>query len=97
MENKDGRWGDKLEEVISLIEKYFANMLISTSQIKELIDKVMQTVNSRMSNEAQSGVDAPFTVKEVKNVVFSNRPTKSPSLDGFHNIIFQWMWHIVRD
>src|SRR3954467_14118426 len=48
------------------------------------------------SNEIFNELEAPFTVKEVKQVVDNLPNGKSPGPDGFDNEFFKRCWHIIQ-
>lgn len=41
MEDEDGRWCDKVEDITELIENYFSAIFTLTSSSREAIDKVL--------------------------------------------------------
>ena len=46
-------------------------------------------------NDGNAFLTAPFTKMEIKEIVFSIYPDKSPSPDGMNPAFFQWFWYVI--
>ena len=94
LRNNQGEWCSNSEEVDVLIIDYFKNLFTSdgchTAEVTQYVDK-------RITSEHNSMLLAPFSAIEVKEVVFSMHPDKSPGPDGMNLAFYQKFWHIVGE
>ena len=77
------------------MQGYFNDILCSSNPDEEIISQVTETISKRLPDDMKEALEAPFTVADVKDAVFSSGPTKAPGPDGFHGLFYQKMWDIV--
>lgn len=51
IEDDDGRWKDKNEEITTIIEQYFSDIFTSRNPTQEEMDQVLQNVPLRVNEE----------------------------------------------
>ena len=63
----------------------------SASQVDELLDSIPKLITDQDNNILM----APFTIQEIRKVVFSFSPDKAPGPDGFTTLFYQSYWNII--
>jgi hypothetical protein len=53
--------------------------------------------SERVSSEINSFFTAPFTMEEIKLVVFGMSSDKAPGPDGFSMIFYQTYWDVIKE
>ncbi|KAK2638011.1 hypothetical protein Ddye_025806 [Dipteronia dyeriana] len=66
----------------------FASLFKSSNPSFQDISKATVSIKCNLNDDHSTSWIASFTAKEIKIVVFSLSPTKSPGLDGFQAIFF---------
>lgn len=69
----------------------FCQGLFTSSQPLQ-IDLCLFALNHVVTNQMDTLLCQPFTVKEVKSVVFQMAPYKTPRPDGFGAYFYQYHW-----
>ncbi|KAL5776412.1 hypothetical protein ACOSP7_009338 [Xanthoceras sorbifolium] len=82
-------------KLAEMIQSYFAGMFQTSNIDFEVIDKVVQTVERRVSTSINCVLDAPFVADEVRRAIFAMHPTKAPGKDGMPAIFYQKYWETV--
>ena len=86
-----GQWCTDPAKINEIIGDYFTHIL--SSKIGSC-DEVIQCVEPKLTAEQNHSLTEPFTVVDVRDVIFSKHPDKSPSPDSM-NLFFQKFWSIV--
>lgn len=89
-----GNWqGDK--NIAQIAKNYFRDIFKAFSPTS--LNKVMDTINPKVTDSMNINLLAPFKADEVKSTIFSMSPHKAPGVDGFHANFFQKYWNIIGD
>lgn len=70
-----------------LITEYFQNLF--TSEVVIPTVEVLNKVKSRVSSYMNESLLAPYTMKEVKKVLFSIGDLKAPGSDGLRAVFYK--------
>lgn len=70
-------------------------MFASSNPSQDFIDNAMVVLESRITTNMKSQLDAPYTVEEVCDSLFCMAPWKALGPDGFHAGFFQKNWELV--
>lgn len=92
LKDEQGEWRESQEEIQDVVTSYFAKLFKSTELDGKLSER--EKVN-QVTEEENVELQAPVTLQEVKDAVFSMHPDKSPGPDGFNPGFFQSFWSIV--
>lgn len=74
--------------IINYFEKLFPSQTID-------VEMVSSCIATRITEAQNDFLTAPFTLEEVKLVVFSMHKDKAPGEDGFNTWFYQKYWHVV--
>ncbi|KAK1277944.1 hypothetical protein QJS04_geneDACA014426 [Acorus gramineus] len=81
-------------EIEELLINHFTCALIKhRGWIPDWVDEDLRKV----PDELWADLEAPFTINEIKKVVFGTDPDKDPGPNGFGLRFFQTFWSIVQD
>lgn len=78
-----GNSADQKEPMEAIANAYFHGLFTSTEPNEGGIDEVLQSLEPRMTEEANHLLSQLFTTKEVIDAISGMSHLKSPSLDGF--------------
>ena len=92
LKDDSGVWRDNEEEVEKMMLAYFQALYMSEGNNDGGCTDV---ISPMILNDDNAFLTAPFTKMEIKEVVFSMHPDKSPSPDGMNPAFFQWFWHVI--
>lgn len=82
-------WNNGLEE---LIGAYYDNLFQSRgSDMQEILEGIDVCINQAQNEE----LIQKFTDEEVRDVIFSMHPDKSPGPDGMNPAFYQRFWNII--
>lgn len=56
----------------------------------------IKLISTSLSKEDKLVLDAPFSMQEIKDAVFSMAPLKAPRSDRFPIGFFQKYWNIIK-
>ncbi|XP_074346146.1 uncharacterized protein LOC141684909 [Apium graveolens] len=89
-----GVWRETPEEIQVVIEEYFSAIFKASSVNGQLTEReeVQQVSESDNMN-----LISDVTEEEVKCVVFSMHPEKTPGPDGFNPAFYQSFWSVVKN
>lgn len=93
LKDSEGNWLNSRQEIAACITGHFRSI---ATTVKPIIDKKMidQIPNCITDNENGELCSIP-TEGEIKKVLFSMEPDKSPGPDGFLPIFFQLNWETI--
>ena len=92
IENSDGRWLDTESGVAGAIECYFQDIFTSIRPPEEATQRVVASVEDRITEEMSSTLGREFTAEEVRVALFEMGSLKAPGPDGFHAAFYQRNW-----
>ncbi|KAK2644989.1 hypothetical protein Ddye_020184 [Dipteronia dyeriana] len=75
--------------------RYFNALFSSSSPFVEDLKSFSEVINCKIDHDKRSSLERISMVEDVRSTVFSLGPTKAPSLDGFHIILFHKYWQVV--
>lgn len=89
---KHDEWKEGDEDIQGIIVDNFSDLFKSAMEVNGLTERE----NVKRITEEQNGeLGTTVTSEEVKMVVFSMHPEKSPGVDGLNPAFFQTYWSIV--
>lgn len=59
------------------------------------MDKVLSSLDPRLSKEGSQLLNQPFSNKEILDAITYMSPLKSPSPDGYPDLFYQKYWSIL--
>lgn len=77
--------------------KFYEDLFTSSEPIRANIEKVVESIGSRLSESEKEFLDKPFTRLKVQEALFQMHPNKSPGLDGFSSLFFRSNWVTIGD
>lgn len=87
IKDNSGQWCENLEDIQKVIEKYFSELFTTSSANGQLSQR---EEIKRVSKQENADLVSPVTEEEVKHDVFSMHPDKSPGLDEFNPVFYQF-------
>lgn len=88
LRDETGVWRTNKRQLEGMVDGYFRNLFRSTNPGEREIEEVLQSIDSRLSEETRLGLSQPFTAQEVKDALSSMSPLKSPGPDGYPALFF---------
>src|SRR6266498_4982349 len=91
--------GGKIEGQANLkayITKFYKELFGEPEESPSTLDEEGNQDIVQVSQEENSILIAPFTEKEVKDVVFQMEHNKAPGLDGFPAEFYQKFWDVIK-
>ncbi|KAL5542405.1 hypothetical protein UlMin_010115 [Ulmus minor] len=80
-----------------IIESYFETLFSSSSPSLVKFDRVLDTIDRKVTSQMNEQLDQVFGPEDVKEAVFQMAPTKSPGADGMSTIFYQSFWPVVGE
>lgn len=90
-----GIWVDQKEQMENVVQAYFQGLFTSTIPNEGEIDAVLQSLDTRVTEEANQLISQAFTAKEVIEAISGMSPLKSPGPDGFPTLFYHKYWSII--
>ncbi|KAL5555663.1 hypothetical protein UlMin_037899 [Ulmus minor] len=90
-------WCDTEQGMARIIESYFESLFSSSSPSLVEFDRVLDTIDRKVTSQMNEQLDQVFGPEDVKEAVFQMAPTKSPGADGMSAIFYQSFWPIVGE
>lgn len=91
--NDENVWLNSKEEIVECITQHFLKIATSVDpEIDQNIINLIHTSVTQNDNEMLCGIPSEI---EIKKILFSMEPDKSPGPDGFPPNFFQQSWEIV--
>ncbi|XP_062118997.1 uncharacterized protein LOC133832703 [Humulus lupulus] len=88
--NDGNEWCTSDSEISEITMKFYNSLFTSSSPSEEKIEELLQGVHISVSDEMNMSLEAPFSLEEIKDAVFSMPADKSPSPDeGFSALLQQ--------
>ncbi|XP_062104336.1 uncharacterized protein LOC133815521 [Humulus lupulus] len=84
---------DKFTDVVNHFVTHFQKIMGSKSMASSPIQKSCFELGHRLTLEQQVSLVKPFSIKEVKEAMFSIKSIKSPGPDGFGSGFFKALWN----
>ncbi|KAL5570777.1 hypothetical protein UlMin_020374 [Ulmus minor] len=91
------KWCDEEEGMAHIIENYFDTLFSSSSPSSVDFDRVLDSIERKVTPQQNEQLEQAFVAKDVKTAVFQMAPTKSPGADGMSAIFYQKFWRIVGE
>ncbi|KAL0451733.1 UNVERIFIED_CONTAM: Retrovirus-related Pol polyprotein from type-1 retrotransposable element R2 [Sesamum latifolium] len=96
IQNEEGRWLDKEEDIQDHIETYFGN-IFPTRNPSEEFERGTEAILVRIYHDMMQELSKPYTVEEISHALSQMAPLKSPEPDGMPLYFFQKYWHVVQE
>ena len=77
---------------------FFKNLLapeVFPSPSQAQVDEILESIPTVVTAQENEILMAPFTIQEIRKVVFSFPPDKAPGPDGFSALFYQSCWNII--
>lgn len=87
LQRADGQLTEDRREMEELTTDFYKNLY--TSEGVQDMDRVLNTVPTKVTPAMNDLLNAPYTHEEVKQALFQMFPTKAPGPDGFPAHFFQ--------
>ena len=95
-EKKEGRIHTDQENIMRISTDFYKNLYTSGKVKKDIQDKLLRNVKTKLSKEDKTTLDKAITEEEVKDAI-SNLPRgKSPGLDGFPVEFYSEYWYNIK-
>jgi hypothetical protein len=76
-----------------VILQFFTDLFSSESN--EIDPAFLEKIITKVTEEMNERLIAPFTAEDVKKAVFQIGDLKAPGPDGLHAIFYKKFWHLV--
>ncbi|KAL5543271.1 hypothetical protein UlMin_010981 [Ulmus minor] len=90
-------WCDTEQGMAQIIESYFETLFSSSSPSLVEVDRVLDTIDRKVTSQMNEQLDQVFGPEDVKEAVFQMAPTKSPGANGMSAIFYQSFWPVVGE
>ncbi|KAL5559022.1 hypothetical protein UlMin_035233 [Ulmus minor] len=80
-----------------IIESYFETLFSSSSPSLVEFDRVLDTIDRKVTSQMNEQLDQVFGLEDVKEAVFQMAPTKSSGADGMSAVFYQSFWLVVGE
>lgn len=95
LKDDNGIWLEGIDLLNPHIQDQFINQF--TSQVVQTDPSLLDKVETKLIDNMNDILMAPFIADDVRKDVFSIGDLKAPAPDGLHVIFFKQYWHILRD
>ncbi|XP_071902137.1 uncharacterized protein [Coffea arabica] len=94
LQREDGTWTESEQAVSKEIAEYYRNLFNSNDvgDLTEVLDGIPHTI----TDELNGNMMKPVLEEEIKAVIFSMNPDKSPGVDGMSPLFFQKFWTTIK-
>ena len=92
LQNSLGVMSDDPEELKSLVHEFYETLY--TSEGVNNMEAVLSCVPTKVTDEMNELLTAPYKGEEVKAALFQMFPTKAPGPDGFPAHFYQRHWDL---
>ncbi|KAL5578204.1 hypothetical protein UlMin_019903 [Ulmus minor] len=89
------KWCNEEEGMAHIIESHFETLFSSTSPSSVDLDRVLVSIEKKLTPQLNDQLEQAFEAEDVKTVVFQMAPTKSPGADEMSAIFYQKFWPII--
>lgn len=90
-----GCWTEDPLEIDNIFISYFENLFNSTNPSQDNLDRALDGIPSKVNQEMNNILMAPFTRKDIEIAIHQMFPTKAPGPDGFPALFYQKFWNTV--
>jgi len=84
---------EDIEDVAEVATNYFKNIFHSSTC--DQMEECLNTVPHRITLDMHEVLSRPYSMEEVKAMLFQMGPTKTLGPDGMNALFYQKFWHIV--
>ncbi|OMO91484.1 reverse transcriptase [Corchorus capsularis] len=95
IKNEAGLWFSDPLQMEAEFTRYFRNIFTSDTHTMTSIEKVVECLDNRITEDMRLVMDAAYTPEDIKQAAFQMQGDKAPGLDGMTPLFFQKCWHIV--
>ncbi|KAL5560010.1 hypothetical protein UlMin_036221 [Ulmus minor] len=89
------KWCDTEQGMAQIIESHFETLFSSSSPSLVEFDRVLDTIDRKVTTQMNEQLDQVFGPEDVKEAVFQMAPTKSPGADGMSAVFYQSFWSVI--
>ena len=90
LRDEDGTWHEDEDQISSMLIAYFADLF--TSFNPHDLDRVLDGVQSVVTEDMRTDLARPYTVEEVEFTIKEMAPLKAPGPDGMPPLFYQTYW-----
>ena len=80
-----------------MVQEFFQALFQSSNPSHTEVSNASGRISSCFDQAQREVLSMEFTEEDVRLAIFDLNRSKSPGLDGFHEIFFQKFWHILRE
>ncbi|KAL5558507.1 hypothetical protein UlMin_034718 [Ulmus minor] len=91
------KWCDTEQGMAQIIESHFETLFSSSSHSLVEFDRVLDTIDRKVTTQMNEQLDQVFGLEDVKEAVFQMALTKSPGADGMSAVFYQSFWSVVGE
>ena len=84
---------EDIEDVAKVATNYFENIFHSGTC--DRMEECLNTIPHRITLDMQEVLSRPYSMEDVKAMLFQMGPTKALKPDGMNALFYQKFWHIV--
>ena len=82
--------------ILRIATNFYKNLYTSEKVKKNMQDKLLGNVKTKLSKELRDDLDAPITAEEVKKAIDKLPRGKSPGIDGFPVEFYKVYWDKIK-
>ena len=96
-EKEDGQIFTDNENIMRISTNFYKDLYATDNVNEKAQEKLLRNVKTKLSKEAKSDLDKPFTAEEVFKAIQKLQSGKSPGLDGFPIEFYKTYWHLIEN
>ncbi|XP_019224694.1 PREDICTED: uncharacterized protein LOC109206328 [Nicotiana attenuata] len=97
LKEDNGNWITDQKEIQSTIVDFFTKLYTTSHFEVPWATTNHSTMDPTLLQSHKAFMDMPLQMSEIKKVVFSNKPFKSPGPDGLHPFLYKKYWDVVGE
>jgi hypothetical protein len=95
LKDPNDEWVEGTAMLKPLVFDYFTNLF--TSEVQYTDPALLEKIQTKVNDDMNERLTAPFTAEDVKKAAFSIGDFKAPGPDGLHAIFYKKFWSLCGD
>ena len=96
-ETKDGEIFTDNENIMRISTQFYKDLYTTDKVNEKAQNQLLKNVTTKLSKEAKTTLDKPFSEEEVYKAIMNLPSGKSPGIDGFPIEFYKEYWHSIHN